>query len=237
MKIKMKLIKSSISLFILALWSVIIGALGLITCLSFNRKVISIVGYVWAQGFMLYLRYICGVRVEVDGEENIPAVPFIVACKHQSAWETLFFLVYFKNPAYILKKELMYIPVYGWYLPLLDMISVDRGKASAIKKVAAKVRDVLKAGRPLIIFPEGTRVLPGDSVEYKPGIYMIHKASTQTPILPVALNSGICWPRRTFAVSRGVIKIKFLPPIQGVFSKVELLDKLKKIIDTESNKL
>lgn len=233
----MDLIKSSIFLFILALWSLIVGTLGLVTFLSFNRKIISLVGYVWAQGVMLYLRYICGVRVVVEGEENIPAAPFIVACKHQSAWETLFFLVYFNNPAYILKKELMYIPVYGWYLPLLGMIAVDRGKASAIKKVAARVRDVMKQGRALIIFPEGTRVLPGDSIDYKAGIYMIHKASPETPIMPVALNSGICWPRRTFAVNKGVIKIKFLPRVQGEFSKVELLATLKKIIDTESNKL
>lgn len=233
----MNFIKSSIFLSILAIWSLIMGILGLITFISFNQRVIALVGYVWSRGVTLYLRYIHGVRVQVEGAENLPNKPFIIACKHQSAWETLFFLDYFINPAYILKKELTYIPVYGWYLPLLGMISIERGKASAIKKVTARVRDVMAQNRVLVIFPEGTRVLPGESIDYKPGIYMIHKASPKTPIVPVALNSGNCWPRRTFAINSGIIKVKFLPPIQDNFSKEELLDKLKKIIDTESNKL
>ncbi len=233
----MNLIKSSIFLIILIIWSLIIGILGLITFLSFNQKIIALVGYAWSRGVAIYLRYVHGVRVQIEGEENLPKQPFIIACKHQSAWETLFFLHYFINPAYVLKKELIYIPLYGWYLPLIGMISIERGKASAIKKVAARVRDVMAQNRVLIIFPEGTRVLPGESIDYKAGIYMIHKASPKTPIVPVALNSGKCWPRRTFAINSGVIKVKFLPPIQGNFSKEELLGKLKKIIDTESNKL
>jgi 1-acyl-sn-glycerol-3-phosphate acyltransferase len=233
----MHFIKSSIFLFALATWSLLLGILGLITFLSFNQKVIALVGYIWGKGVTLYLRYIHGVRVQIEGEENLPKKPFIIACKHQSAWDTLFFLHYFFNPAYVLKKELTYIPVYGWYLPLLGMIAIERGKASALKKVTTRVREVIAQNRVVVIFPEGTRVLPGESIAYKSGIYMIHKASPNTPIVPTALNSGICWPRKTFSVNSGVIKIKFLPPIQGQFNKEELLGELKKIINTESNKL
>ncbi|MDF3047783.1 MAG: 1-acyl-sn-glycerol-3-phosphate acyltransferase [Candidatus Midichloriaceae bacterium] len=235
----MNSIKSAAFLIFLATWSVLSGLLGTITFLSFNRKIISRVGYLWAMGGHLYLKYICGVKIKIEGEENVPKAPFIIVCKHQSAWETLFFLIYFAHlsPSYVLKKELTYIPVYGWYLPILGMISIERGKASAIKKLSLRVKEVIAQKRALIIFPEGTRSAPGESVDYKPGIYIIHKASPETPIVPVALNSGKIWPRKTFAVNRGTIHIKFLPPLKGHFEKAELLEKLKKIIDEESNKL
>jgi 1-acyl-sn-glycerol-3-phosphate acyltransferase len=235
----MNSIKSATFLIFLAIWSFLSGLIGSITFLSFNRKIVSKVGYLWALGPHLYLKYICGVRIEIEGEENIPKAPFIIACKHQSAWETLFFLIYFAHlsPSYVLKKELTYIPVYGWYLPILGMISVERGRASAIKKLSLRVKEVIAQGRVLVIFPEGTRSAPGESLDYKPGIYIIHKASPETPIVPVALNSGKIWPRKTFAVNRGTIHIKFLPPLQGNFGKTELLEGLKKIIDGESNKL
>jgi 1-acyl-sn-glycerol-3-phosphate acyltransferase len=178
-----------------------------------------------------------GVTVEVEGQENIPEGPFILACKHQSAWETIFLLHYLNKPVYVLKKELMYIPIYGWYLPLIGMIPIERGSVSALKKLKIRIRRAIDCGRPIVIFPEGTRVAPGDSVDYRPGIYVMHQAAPHVPIVPAALNSGLCWPRGTFSLRPGVIKLRFLPQMQGKFSREYLLGELKKIIDKNINSL
>ena len=222
----------------LIIWTVVVSTLGVITFISFNSKFITTtVGGVWTIGINWYLKYICGILVEIEGVENLPKAPYIIASKHQSAWETCFFIRYFANPAFILKKELTYIPFYGWYLIVMGMISVERGSISAIKKINAKIRNVFQQNRVLVIFPEGTRVLPDTENDYKSGIYMIHKAAPEVPIVPVALNSGKFWPKGSFAMKPGVIKVKFLPALTGKYNKDELIQTLKKIIDQESNKL
>lgn len=131
----------------------------------------------------------------------------------------------------------MYIPIYGWYLPLIGMIPIERGSVSALKKLGKRVKKAAEHDRVIVIFPEGTRVAPGENVEYKPGIYIMHKAAPELPIVPAALNSGTCWPRGTFDLYSGVITLRFLPKMQGNFNKGELLDGLKKIIDEATNNL
>lgn len=221
---------------LITIWTIVIGALFSITFLSFNKKVVAYTGFFWAKGVLFYLK-LRGISYSIEGLDKLPKGPFIISCKHQSAWETIFFLEMFVNPVYVLKRELCYIPVYGWYLPLMGMISVDRGKSSAIKKLAEKVKTVMSDNRVLVIFPEGTRVSPGQSVEYKSGIYTIHKALPHIPIVPAVLNSGLCWPGRTFITRPGTITLKFLPPMHGEFGRRELLDNLKKIMDRETNRL
>ncbi len=227
----MKKIKEYCFILFICLWTVFIGLIGILFVLTCNKKIISNMAFLWGIGISYYLK-LMDVNVEVEGQENLPqSGPFIIACKHQSAWETVFFLHYLKRPVYVIKKELLYIPVYGWYLKILDMIPVKRGGISAIKKLKTSVRKIFAQGRPIVIFPEGTRVSDGQDVEYKPGVYVMHSINPDVPIVPVALNSGKFWVKNSFILHEGTIKVKILKPIVGSMKKNELLQKLKNIID------
>lgn len=200
-------------------------------------KIIAYVPYVWSAGTVHLMRLICGLKSEVVGLENLPKKPFIVACKHQSMWETVFLFAIFTNPAFILKKELCKIPIYGWYIKFAGMISVDRSKASSVKDMPKQVQKVFDDNRVLVIFPEGTRVAVGDSVAYKPGIYAVHKDHADIPIVPTAVNSGLFWKKSSFLIYPGTAKIKFMDPIMGEYDKDYLLSTLKAIMDSEGKKL
>ena len=219
------------------LLAIIVGMLGLVTLLTMRPAVIAYVPYLWSTGTVYLMRWICGLKSEVIGLENLPKKPFIVACKHQSMWETVFLFTVFINPAFILKKELCKIPIYGWYIKFGGMISVDRSKASSVKEMPKQVKKVFDDNRVLVIFPEGTRVAVGGDVAYKPGIYAVHKDHVDTPIVPAAVNSGLFWNKTSFLIHPGTVKIKFMPPIIGEYSKDNLLSTLKDTIDSESQKL
>lgn len=235
----MLFLKSCIFTTLLCLWTLCVGVMGSITLITFSSKIIAYVGYVWAFGVDFLLRIICGVTVKIKGLHNIPKhTGFIVASKHQSAWETIFFLKLFKNPVAILKKELTYIPIYGWYLPLMGMISIDRNAGrTAIKQLTSGVEKAVNMKRAVFIFPEGTRTKPGQSVAYKSGIAAIHNALPTTPIVPAALNSGLIWPAKSFLIQPGVITIEFLKPISNPMDKNTLLAKLEHDIESASLKL
>jgi 1-acyl-sn-glycerol-3-phosphate acyltransferase len=195
-------------------------------------------GYFWAKGVLIALKLICNLSVNLEGEKNIPNKPFIIACKHQSTWETIFLTAYFREAKFILKKELGRIPFYGWYLVLSGMIRIDRKLGvRAIKKVISNTTLVLKKGGIVAIFPEGTRVKPSENVEYQPGVAAIHKANANIPILPIAVNSGYYWPKGISLIKRGAVTIRFLPPITSKNKKDELLKTLKETIDYHSNLL
>jgi 1-acyl-sn-glycerol-3-phosphate acyltransferase len=231
-------VRSALFLIALIFWTIVCGLICTITFLTFNKKIISYTGWIWSSFAITLLKYICGVNTIVSGTDNIPKAPFIIASKHQSAWETIFLLKYFKNPAFILKKELAYIPIYGWYLPLMGMVCINRSAGTkALKQTLDGVKSAFNAKRNIAIFPEGTRVKPGHSVEYKSGIYAIHKHFPEVPILPIALNSGKVWPPKSFLIKPGTVTIKFLPPINSKHHKNSLLGNLKNIIDKESEML
>ena len=145
----------------------------------------------WANTSLFLMRVICNIRIEFRGVEKIPAGPLVVASKHQSFWETFALVRFFEHPLFILKRELMMIPVFGWYLKKVGMISVERGGGprsliKTLKRAAAEV----KLGRQLVIFPEGTRTAPGAEPSYKAGVAQIYAESGVT-CLPIALNSGL----------------------------------------------
>ena len=137
----------------------------------------------------LWLLKVCvGLTMREVGSENLPAGPVLVAAKHQSAWETLYLSWRLNHPAFVLKKELLMIPVFGWFLARVGMIAIDRsGKASALKKMVADAKAIFAQGRPVVIFPEGTRVAPGARMPYQPGIAALY-AQLGVPVVPVALN-------------------------------------------------
>ncbi|KAA2236017.1 lysophospholipid acyltransferase family protein [Salinarimonas soli] len=168
-----------------------------------------------ARSSLWLLRVVAGVRLEVRGRERIPPGGLIVASKHQSLWETFALFTLFDDPAYILKRELMWIPVFGWFTIKGGMVPINRkAGGQALVEMNARAREEVARGRQIIIFPEGTRRAPGAEPGYKYGMAHLY-ASLGVPILPVALNSGLYWPRRRFIRRPGTIVIEVgeaIPP-------------------------
>lgn len=196
----------------------------------------------WAKSSMWLVRITAGIKWEVRGLENLPCkdgkMPgFILACKHQSAWETFGLLPYLDDPAYVLKQELMYIPVYGWYAAHGDMIPIIRGSRSkALRKMTEAAKKAADNGRQIIIFPEGTRRAVGEAPDYKIGVFHLYK-SLQVAIVPVALNSGQFWPRRKFKRFPGTLVMSILPPIEPGLPADEARAKLQEGVERETNQL
>lgn len=167
----------------------------------------------WTAVNLWLLRKICGIRFEFRGTERIPAGPLLVAAKHQSSGETYALLGLFADPAYVLKRELMWIPVFGWYCLKARMIPVNRGaRAGVMAAMARRAREEIARGRQIIIFPEGTRRAPDAPPSYKYGVAFLY-GELGVPCLPVALNSGLYWPRRSWHMRPGVIQVEILDPI------------------------
>lgn len=171
------------------------------------------IGRFWVRSTLWLHRRICGIDEQIRGRDNIPAGGFIVAAKHQSAWETLRLTTLFARPSFIVKRQLLWIPLFGWYLTKAGMIPVDRGKGSAaIEAMTARARRALSEGRQIIIFPEGTRRPPLAPPAYRRGAARLY-SDLGVPCLPVALNSGLFWPRRSLIHRRGTIVLQCLAAI------------------------
>lgn len=159
------------------------------------------------------LEWICGTSMEVRGRENVPAGACLIVSKHQSAWDTFALIPLFDDPAIVLKDELKWIPVYGWFCMKFEHILVKREKASvALKALIRDAQARVAGGRQILIFPEGTRTAPGAAPDYKPGYVALYEA-LGVPAVPLALNSGIYWPRRSLWRYPGTIVVELLPAI------------------------
>jgi len=193
----------------------------------------------YAQTSLWLLRVICGTQVSWRGTENIPRGSCIVACKHQSAWETFALYAVLADPIYILKRELMWIPLFGWYTWKAGLIPVDRSAGmAALSRMAARAQRTIAGprARQLVIFPEGTRRAPGAEPSYKPGIAHLY-ARTGLPCVPAALNSGLFWPRRSLLRRPGTIIVEFLPPMAPEFDRPGFLAHLQDTIEEASARL
>lgn len=191
----------------------------------------------WGKTSIWLMRIVCNTRVEYRGLEKIPSGPLIAAAKHQSAWETFALLQFFDQPLYILKRELLWLPFFGWYLSKADMIGVDRNAGGrSLLKMARRAGEEVRNGRQLIIFPEGTRRPVGAPPDYKTGVSQIYVGCGVTCI-PVALNSGLFWPRRSFLRYPGTIVIEFLDPIPPGLKRDEFTARVSTAIEDASNRL
>jgi 1-acyl-sn-glycerol-3-phosphate acyltransferase len=191
----------------------------------------------WAVSSIWLLEKICGLRVEFRGLENIPQGGYILAAKHQSFLET--FALVTKTPDFsiILKKQLKYIPLFGLYITAAGVIAIDRAKGrNALTQIVAQAGPVLRAGRQVYIFPEGTRRAPGAEPAYKFGVAHLYE-QTGAPCLPVAVNTGMFWGRRGFLRRPGVAVIEFLPLIPPGLSRDAFFARLQNDIETASNRL
>lgn len=160
------------------------------------------------------LRYICGVRFEIRGKENIPAEPIIIFCKHQSTWETYALQMIFQKICYVVKRELFLVPFFGWGLAAMRPIAIDRGSgATAVQQIVTKGKQRLAEGISVVIFPEGTRTAPDRPGKYKMG-GAVFAAQSGHRIVPVAHNAGECWRRGGFVKSPGIVHVRIGPPIE-----------------------
>ncbi len=183
------------------------------------------------------LRVIAGVKMEVRGRENLPKAPCLVVAKHQSAWDTFALIPLFSDPAIVLKDELKWIPFYGWFCVKFEHILVKRDRAAAaLKGMIADARDRATEGREIIIFPEGSRMAPGAAPDYKPG-YMALYEGLGLPCVPVALNSGLYWPRRSLMRYPGTIVVEFLPALPPGLPRKEFRRTLEAQIEAACDRL
>jgi 1-acyl-sn-glycerol-3-phosphate acyltransferase len=201
------------------------------------RRAFMAIARSWGRTTNWLLGAITNTRVEYRGREKIPSGALLVASKHQSVWETAALRPLFDDPAYIFKRELMWIPIFGWYAWKTDMIPIERNaRGGALAGMVEHVRAELARGRQIIIFPEGTRTAPGAAPAYKQGAARLY-AAAGVPCLPIALNSGLFWPRRKFMRYPGTIRLEVLDPIPPGLDAETFAARLERDIESATNRL
>jgi 1-acyl-sn-glycerol-3-phosphate acyltransferase len=191
----------------------------------------------WAAGNHVLLKWICGIDHQIVGFEKIPPGGIIVASKHQSAWETFTIAAMLPDPTFVLKRELQWIPLFGWYTLKARLIPVNRGtRQAALEQIAQGAREKMKDGRQIIIYPEGTRRAIDAEPTYKYGVAHLY-GELNVPCVPVALNSGLYWPRRSLRFTPGTIRMEFLDPIMPGMDRTEFLKLIQDRIETATARL
>jgi 1-acyl-sn-glycerol-3-phosphate acyltransferase len=217
--------------------NIVVHVIGGLPTFFMPRRATIGVAKSWGRTSNWLLRVVCGTRIAYRGLEKIPPGALIVASKHQSVWETFTLVALLDDPTYILKRELTWIPFFGWYLIKADMIAVNRGaRGVALTSMTEGARKALGRGRQIIIFPEGTRRAPGAEPAYKYGVVHLY-SEAGTACLPVALNSGLFWPRRKFLRYPGTIRLEVLDPIPPGLDRGAFAERLKHDIETATARL
>jgi len=215
---------------------VLVMIIGLPTMLGGRRGVFAL-ARLWGAVSVWLLEAICGLKVEYRGVENIPRGAVLIAAKHQSFLETFALLRYAPDFAIILKRQLTYIPLFGLYLIVSQQIAIDRARGrQALQQITAAAKPVLAAGRQVFIYPEGTRRPPGAPANYKHGVTALY-AETGVSCLPVAVNTGLFWRRRSFLRRPGVAVIEYLPPIKPGLDRPAFSQELESAIETACARL
>jgi 1-acyl-sn-glycerol-3-phosphate acyltransferase len=209
---------------------------GIPTILAGHRGVIWL-AKVWGRNSLWLLKKVCNLDVEFRGIENIPSGGFIIAPKHQSIWDTFALLNLFGDFTFVLKRELTWIPVFGWYLKAARQIAINRSSgSSALAEAMASSKKAMEEGRQVFIFPEGTRRPAGAAPLYKHGVASIYYNSG-AKCLPIALNAGLFWPRRSFLRLPGKVLVQILSPIEPGLEKAEFLRLLIERMETATDAL
>ncbi len=225
------LVIRSVAFNVLFYLNLVVLIIAVLPTLVMPRRGIIAVAKFWARTNLWLLRAVCGIKVEFRGLEKIPPGPLLVSSKHQSLWETFALLLILSDPAYIMKRELMWIPFYGWYTWKAGMIPVDRSKGSqALADMNACARREAQRNRQIIIFPEGTRRPPGAEPRYKYGVAHLY-ADMGVSCLPIALNSGLFWPRRSIRRYPGTVRVEVLDPIPPGLDKDAFFERLQRDVE------
>ncbi|WP_309643520.1 lysophospholipid acyltransferase family protein [Phenylobacterium sp.] len=229
-------LRSFIFVTLFYLWSVFV-AVGLSPVLLGPRRwTMSLIG-VWGRGVVWLLEVCCDIKVEVRGKEHMPVGAALVAPKHQCMFDVFAQFAWLPHACFVMKKELTWIPFFSWFAFRARMIVVDReGHSTALRKLIRDANERFADRRQLIIFPEGTRVAPGEKADYKPGIAALYR-EINVPVVPVATNSGVHWPKHGFIRKPGTIVFEYLEPIMPGLKRAEFMRLLEERIETASAKL
>ena len=201
------------------------------------RRTVQHAAALWLEGALWLQKTVLGLSFEVRGGENLPTSGAIVAAKHQSAWETMVFHRLLGDPAFVLKKELLKLPFIGWYMRRTEQIAIDRSAGgAALKLMLEGSRRAVAQGRSLVIFPEGHRQPAGMTGRYHSGVYKLYEA-LDVPVVPIALNSGLFWPRNAFLRHPGRITLQVLPAIPPGLPREDFMHRLQDTIETHTRAL
>src|SRR5829696_917630 len=215
----------------------ILWLIGLIPFVLLPRKTFLRAVQAWGRASIWLLRVVAGTRLEFRGIERIPPGGLLVAAKHQSMLETFALVTMFDDPTFVLKRELRWIPFFGWYTVKAAQVPVDRSAgAAALSDMNERARKEAARGRQIVIFPEGTRRAAGAPPAYKYGVAHLYQ-NLEVPCLPVALNSGLFWPRRSFIRRPGTIRVEILDPIPAGLPRDEFFKVMQDRIEAASDKL
>jgi 1-acyl-sn-glycerol-3-phosphate acyltransferase len=222
-------LRSFLFQFVFWLWSVTMAILMIVTFplpRAANRACLTF----WSKGVTLSLRWLAGVRVEIRGRENLPTGAALVAAKHQSMFDVFSQFAILPDACFVMKKELLMVPLFGWHGLKADMIVVDRdGHSAALKKLVRDAKDRMKGARQIVIFPEGTRGDVGQPGDYKPGIAALYR-ELDMPVTPLALNCGGHWDK-SLLLKPGTIVFQYLEPIPAGLKRAEFMRELQTRID------
>jgi len=232
----MMMARSLIYVAIFYLWSILCGLAMTPLLLAPRRWMIRAMA-TWAVVVTVLLRLICGIRVEFRGLEHLPTGRALVAAKHQCMFDTMAPLAVFPDATYVMKRELLRIPFYGWFCVKAGMIELDRqGGAGALRRLIAQSKARLREPRQLVIFPEGTRMAPGTKADYQPGVAGLYR-ELDLPCTPMATNSGAHWPAHGVLRRPGVIVYEFLEPIPAGLKRAAFMRELETRIETATSRL
>lgn len=225
-------------IFVLWLYMSMVGVgIAFLPACAIGRKPAAGAMRTWARLILFGMRIILGIRLEIRGREHLPAGQFILAAKHQSMFETVAIFLLVDDPAVVFKKELLWMPVFGWYCWRTGQLLVDReARAGALKSLLRRAKAVIGQGRSIVIFPEGTRTKPGAAPGYKPGVAGLYRQSG-LPVVPMALNSGLFWPAHGIRRYPGTIVFEFLPMIPPGLKADPFMRALEKATETATTSL
>ena len=225
---------------LLAVWifgSALVLGIVLLPVMLGPRRAGFIPARLWARGSMAAFRLLVGARIEIRGREHIPEGGCLVGAKHQGMLDVLVAVITLKDPCIILKRELMWIPIFGWYAWKVGLIPINRkGGAATMKAMGEATARALAEGRQVLIYPEGTRTEPGAPPAYRRGIGFIYQDG-QVPCAPMATNSGLVWPAHGMAKYSGVAVFEYLPVIPAGLKREDFMARLQNQVETASNAL
>jgi len=217
-------------------WTLALMLWALVSAFGQARRIRRVV-LLWSRSSLWLLARIVGLTRELRGLDRLPPPPFVIAAKHQSVWDVLALLDLFPDAAFVIKNELRHLPLFGWLAARSGHIAVDRrAGARALTAMVAAARRETQLGRPIILFPQGTRTRPGETRPYQVGVAAVY-AELALPVVPVALNSGLFWPRRRPIQRAGTVRLEILPPLPPGLERHRFLEALAAAIEGATRRL
>ena len=227
----------SCAFLVLSLGVMVFLGVTMLPTLLLARRLAARVPFWFAGAQLFLLDVVAGLRIEVRGRNNLPDGPALIAVKHQSALETYALLRLFPDACFIIKQEIVRLPVVGWFALAMDCLAIDRGAGlAAMRRILGHAVTVANEGRSMVIFPEGTRTAPGERVAYQRGVAGLY-AALGVPVVPVALNSGVFWPRRQIRKIPGCAVMDFLEAIPPALPRARFMEELESRIETGTRQL